>query len=165
MKTIHRLMFAASLVLAGFGSLVHAAAAADRVNVSAGLTEAGAPLAIHGYDPVAFFTQGKPLVGKMGITTVYQGAAFRFASEANKKVFEASPERYAPQYGGYCAFGAAKGAKYDGDPRVFAIVGGKLYFNLSPDIQKKWNEDVAGYIKKADASWPKIVDKAPGELK
>lgn len=165
MKTIHRLIFAASLVLAGLGSLSHAAAAADRINVSSGLTEAGAPLAIHGYDPVAFFTQGKPLVGKMGITTVYQGAAFRFVSDANKKAFEAQPERYAPQYGGYCAFGAAKGMKADGDPRVFAIVGGKLYFNLSPDIQKKWNEDVPGYIKKADASWPRIADKAPGELK
>jgi hypothetical protein len=165
MSAIHRFAAATFLVLASLGSLATSAAAADRVNASAGLTEAGAPLAIHGYDPVAFFTQGKALVGKMGITAIYQDAAFRFVSEANKKVFEANPERYAPQYGGYCAFGAAKGAKYDGDPRVFAIVGGKLYFNLSPDIQKKWNEDVAGYIKKADASWPKIADRAPGELK
>jgi YHS domain-containing protein len=156
---------AALLVLAGLALSTGAASAADHVNVSAGMTLAGAPLAIHGYDPVAYFTEGKAVPGKDEHTVAYDGGAFRFASEANRKAFEAQPERYAPQYGGFCAYGVALGAKFDGDPRLFAVVDGKLYFNLNPDIQKKWSQDKAGNIRKADGNWKTIRDKAPRDLK
>lgn len=137
----------------------------DHVNVSTGMTLAGAPLAIHGYDPVAYFTQGRAQIGKAVHTAKYEGAAYRFASEANKKMFEANPGRYAPQYGGYCAFGVSVGAKFDGDPTLFRVVDGKLYFNLNPEIQQKWLKDISGNIAKADGNWAKIRDKSPAELK
>ncbi len=147
-------------------SLAPAAHAAGRINVSSGLTLTGsAPLAIHGYDPVAFFTEGKAIVGQAAHSAAHDGAAFYFASEKNQKAFEANPSRYLPQYGGFCAFGVSVGAKFDGDPRLFAVVKDKLYFNLNPDIQAKWKADIEGNIKKAEGNWPKIQDKAPGELK
>ncbi len=147
-------------------SLAPAARAAGRINVSSGLTLTGsAPLAIHGYDPVAFFTEGKAIVGQAAHSVAHDGAAFYFASEKNQKAFEANPSHYLPQYGGFCAFGVALGAKFDSDPRLFAVVEDKLYFNLNPDIQAKWKADLDGNIKKAEGNWPKIQDKAPGELK
>lgn len=137
----------------------------DHINTSTGMTLAGAPLAIHGYDPVVYFTQGRAQIGKAAYTVKYDGAAYRFASEANKKMFEAQPGRYAPQYGGYCAFGVSVGAKFDGDPTLFRVVDGKLYFNLNPEIQAKWIKDIPGNIAKADHNWTKIRDRAPSELK
>lgn len=141
-----------------------AAHAGTRTNVSQGLTLAGAPLAIHGYDPVAFFTEGKALIGQAAHTVVHEGAAYQFTSDANQRAFERNPDRYLPRYGGFCAYGAALGAKFDGDPRVWAVVDGRLYFNLNPDIQKKWDEDRAGNIGKADRNWPQIRDQDPAEL-
>lgn len=160
-KTSPTRLAIATLALA---ALALAAQAGTPVNVSQGMTLAGVPLAIHGYDPVAFFTAGKAVVGEAAHTAVHQGAAYRFANEGNKKAFEKEPGRYAPQYGGFCAYGVALGAKFDGDPRVFAVSDGKLYFNLNPDIQKKWNEDRAGNIRKAEENWPTIRDKDPAEL-
>lgn len=154
-----------ALVLAGLFGFATTAAAGNQHNVSAGLTMAGAPLAIHGYDAVAFHTEGKAVIGSAKYAVVHDGAAYRFASEANQKHFEQNPQKYAPAFGGYCAFGVAMGAKFDGDPRVFEIVDGTLYFNLDPDIQKKWGADKAGNIEKAEANWPKIRDKAAAELK
>lgn len=155
------------MVLVAFflGALTQAAQANPRINVSQGLTQVGAPLAIHGYDPVEYFTEGRAVIGEAAYTIVHEGAAYRFASESNKKAFEMDPERYLPQYGGFCAFGVALGAKFDGDPRLFAIVDGKLYLNLNPAIQKKWNEDRARNIEKAQENWPRIRDKDPRELK
>ena len=162
----HRLARVTSvLVLAGLLGVASVAVAGNQQNVSAGMTMAGAPLAIHGYDAVAFHTEGKAVIGSAKYAVVHDGAAYRFASEANRKRFEESPQKYAPAFGGYCAFGVAMGAKFDGDPRVFEIVDGTLYFNLDPDIQKKWSADKAGNIEKAGANWPKIRDKAAAELK
>lgn len=144
-------------------ALVPAFASYD-TNVSAGMTLAKAPLAIHGYDPVAFFQEGKARIGSDRHVVVHGGAAYRFVSDANKSTFETNPEKYAPQYGGFCAYGVALGAKFDGDPRLFKIVDGKLYFNLNPDIQAKWEEDVPGHIRSADQRWAEIRDKAPSTL-
>lgn len=156
-------LFATALVLVlGPFSI---ARAGNHVNTSTGMTLAGAPLAIHGYDPVAYFTEGQARVGKAAFTATYDGAAYRFVSQANKEKFGRSPERYAPQYGGYCAFGVSVGAKFDGDPTLFRVVDGKLYLNLNPDIQAKWQQDIPGNIAKADRSWTQIRDKAPAELK
>ncbi len=138
---------------------------AYEVNMSTGMTLVGAPLAMHGYDPVAYFTEGRARVGKAAFSSKHGNAAYRFVSKANKEKFEQNPQRYVPQYGGYCAFGVAVGAKFDGDPTLFRIVDDKLYLNLNPDIQATWEKDIAGNIVKADGNWTQIRDKAPSELK
>ena len=138
---------------------------ANHVNATTGMTLAGAPLAIHGYDPVAYFDEGRARVGKAAFTVKHADAAYRFVSEANKEKFEKDPERYAPQYGGYCAFGVSVGAKFDGDPALFRVVDDKLYLNLNPEIQTTWGKDIPGNIAKADGNWSRIREKAPSELK
>lgn len=160
---IRRAVLAGLLLVA---SLVTLSAVADHsVNHSEGLTLAGAPLAIHGYDPVAFFTDGEARLGDARYSFAHGGAAYRFVSETNQQKFEQDPGRYLPQYGGFCAYGVAVGAKFDGDPRVFAVRDGKLYFNLNPQIQETWEEDVDGNVREADGNWPRIRDAAPASLK
>lgn len=147
------------LALSGaIGATIH-------VNTTSGMTTAGAPLAAHGYDPVAFFTQNRAVLGGPAHMAKHDGAAYRFASAANKAKFEADPSKYAPQFGGFCAYGVSVGAKFDGDPRLFKIVDGKLYFNLNSDIQKLWVRDIPGNITKANGNWAKIRDVAPERLK
>jgi YHS domain-containing protein len=112
--------------------------------------------AIRGYDPVAYFSEGKPVQGIAAYTADYKGSKFQFVSQANRNAFVANPERYAPQYGGFCAYGTAGGYKAAIDPKAFTIVDGKLYLNYNADIQKKWSGDVRGYISKADKNWPEV---------
>ena len=121
-------------------------------------------LAMQGYDPVAYFTKGEPSKGSYKIASVYNDAMYRFESEEHKAAFDADPEAYLPAYGGYCAFGAAMGFKFDGDPNHWKIVDGELYLNLSQDIQERWNGDIPGFIQQADANWTDIVNKTPAEL-
>ncbi|MCE8512212.1 hypothetical protein KBY22_05875 [Ruegeria pomeroyi] len=121
-------------------------------------------LALQGYDPVAYFTVGEATEGDWKITSVYHDATYRFANNENKAAFEANPEAYLPAYGGYCAFGAAMGFKFDGDPDNWKIVDGQLYLNLSDEIQAKWEEDISGFIVKADTNWTDIAAKSPAEL-
>lgn len=137
-----------------------AALAVDEQNVSGGITLGGEPLAIHGYDPVAYHTDGVAMVGSAKHTAVHEGAAYRFVSQANRERFETSPGKYVPRYGGFCAFGVSVNKKFDGDPRVWEIVDGKLYFNLDPEIQSTWAEDIPGNVRKADHNWSRIRDKA-----
>ncbi len=121
-------------------------------------------LAMQGYDPVAYFTDGEPTKGNWKITAVYNDATYRFETEENKVAFEANPEAYAPAYGGYCAFGAAMGFKFDGDPTYWKIVDNVLYLNLSKDIQERWEGDIPGFIERADVNWDDIEGKTPQEL-
>ena len=121
-------------------------------------------LALRGYDPVSYFTDGAPTPGEIDITAEHQGAIYRFASAEHKAMFEADPAKYAPQYGGYCAMGAALGKKLDVDPSQYKVVDGKLYLNVNADVFKKWSEDVPGNIAKANANWPAIQDKAANTL-
>ena len=121
-------------------------------------------LALQGYDPVAYFTDGEPTKGDWDISSEYNGATYRFASEAHKATFEADPEAYAPAYGGYCAFGTAMGFKFDGDPTLWKIVDDTLYLNLSPAVQERWSEDIPGFIENADTNWTDIVDADPAVL-
>ena len=114
-------------------------------------------VAVGGYDPVAYFTAHKPVIGRGDILYAWRGAAWRFANEKNRDVFAANPEKYAPQYGGYCAYAVAKGGTAGGDPQAWTIVGGKLYINLSPAVQKLWEKDIPGYIKSADKNWPGVL--------
>lgn len=137
----------------------------EKNNVSAGLTLEGPGLAAHGYDVVAFFKQKAAVRGTAQFSTVHDQATYRFSNKENLELFKKNPVSFLPQYGGYCAFGAALGAKFDGDPEHWRVVDGKLYLNLSGDIQTKWLEDLKGNIAKADQNWPKIADKAPASLK
>jgi YHS domain-containing protein len=146
-----------------FGQSPVVAAGLD-VNTTQGLTLAGPGLALRGYDPVAYFAEGKPVIGKAMYTATYNKAAYQFATEANLQAFKANPEKYVPQYGGFCAFGASVGAKFDADPQLWKIVADKLYLNLNPDIQEQWEKDIPRHISKADKHWPAIKDKVPAEL-
>ncbi|MCX8953961.1 hypothetical protein OU790_11000 [Ruegeria sp. NA] len=121
-------------------------------------------LAMQGYDPVAYFTAGEATKGDYRITALHDEALYRFSSEENKVAFEANPEAYLPAYGGYCAFGAAMGFKFDGDPNHWKIVDNKLYLNLSKDIQERWEGDIPGFIESASANWETIAEKSPAEL-
>ena len=90
----------------------------------------------------------------------HKGSTFHFASADHRDAFIANPARYAPQYGGFCAFGTAGGYKAAIDPAAFTIVDGKLYLNYNSQVQSKWSADVGGYIRKADANWPEVMRQA-----
>ena len=113
--------------------------------------------AIKGYDPVAYFTQGEPMEGKGAHSYEWMGATWYFASAENMELFAGGPEKYAPQYGGYCAYAVSQGYTAKIDPDAWKIVDNKLYLNFSLKVQKLWEEDIPGYITKADANWPKIL--------
>ena len=119
---------------------------------------------IHGYDPVAYFTEGRPVPGRPDLSVEHAGGKYLFASTANRDAFKAHPEKYAPQYGGFCAYGVAVGKKFDVDPSSWRVVDGKLYLNLNPEILEKWSADTNGNIRKAEENWPGIRAKAPSDL-
>jgi len=114
-------------------------------------------IAIKGYDPVAFFKDNKPVRGNDDLRFDYKGSTFVFASQENRAAFASDPERYAPQYGGYCAFGTARGYKADIDPSTFTVVDGRLYLNYNAQVQHEWNADRARFIHQADERWPAVV--------
>lgn len=121
-------------------------------------TEGG--LALHGHDPVAYFTEGAPTEGSVQHTYQWRGATYRFASAENRERFAAEPARYAPQYGGYCAIAMAHDSIADIDPDRWAIVDGKLYLNNNWLAQKLWSVDRSGNIVKGDRNWaayPKLA--------
>lgn len=116
-------------------------------------TEEGA---IRGYDAVAYFKQNKPVKGKAELSYTWQGAKWHFANQANLDAFKEKPEQFAPQYGGYCAYGVAQGYAPEIDPQAYKVVHGKLYLNLSKAVLKKWQKDIPGYVKDADKNWPEL---------
>lgn len=140
------------------------AMAADEVNVVPGLTAAGAPLGLHGSDPVALLDQGKNVEGIATSTVVHDGVSYYFASEANRMAFEANPARYAVQNGGFCTFGVSVGKKFDGDPNFAAVVDDKLYVFLSEEIYQAFLKDKEGTIAKAATNWLSIEHTAARDL-
>jgi YHS domain-containing protein len=118
--------------------------------------------AIEGYDPVAYFTEGRPVEGASAFSHDWMGATWYFASAENRDRFAAAPERYAPQYGGYCAWAVAHGYTATINPEAWKIVEGKLYLNYSKDVQADWAEDIPGNISKGDANWPTIRSDLDG---
>lgn len=132
----------ALLLLSGFG------------NIAAGETSVGNP-AIKGYDTVAYFQAGKALKGNESFTFQWHKLTWFFQSKENRDLFETSPERYAPQYDGYCAWAMTEARKANTDPEVWKIVDGKLYLNCSMAAYEKWSRDIPGNIKKADKNWLK----------
>ena len=117
-------------------------------------------VAIRGYDPVAYFNQGKAVKGKKDFEYQYMGATWRFIDAENRDAFTKDPDKYAPQYGGYCAFGMSHGYAAPIDPKAWSVVEGKLYLNYNLEVRKEWNKDIPGFIGKANENWPKIPKKS-----
>ena len=114
--------------------------------------------AIKGYDPVAYFEASKPVKGQKDITYQWHGATWHFANAANREAFQANPEAYAPQFGGYCAYAVSEGYTAKIEPEAWKIVDGKLYLNYNLSIQQKWEATQAERIKNAEANWPAVLE-------
>lgn len=142
-------------VVAWTAAMVNLAIAAPRAQpVFTGLVSG---VAVGGYDPVAYFTVGKPVKGRDDITLQHEGVTWRFASVENRDAFKADPAKFAPQYGGYCAWAVAEGYTAKGDPEAWRIADGKLYLNYNKSVQKTWEKDVPGNVRRGDANWPKVL--------
>jgi len=116
-------------------------------------------VAIRGYDPVAYFTEGAPRKGKAEFTVEHKGAKWQFASAEHKAMFEANPEKYTPAYGGFCAYGVAQDYLVKIEPDAWAIRDGKLYLNYDQNIQRRWSQKPDEYIATADKKWPGLVTR------
>ncbi len=127
-----------------------AAFAADEINVGPD------GVAIHGYDPVAYFDPGYPKRGSESLSAPHNGAVYRFSSQESLRTFIRDPEKYVPAYGGWCSYGVRVGKKFDVDPNAWKIVDGRLYLQLDLGTQKVWYEDWMKNIEIADRLWPKI---------
>ena len=145
MKTLVTSIVATALLSAS-------ALAGELVNVAG-----ASKIALNGYDPVAFFADGKPVNGSPAITAEHKGATYLFATEEHKKMFAQSPEKFAPQFGGYCAYGVAVGHLFPIDINTWQVRSGKLYLNLNPAVLKEFNADFDGNLGKATANWPGLV--------
>ena len=113
--------------------------------------------AIRGYDPVAFFTENQPVKGNSDFLLKHNGAKWFFSSKENLEMFKANPEKYSPQYGGYCAYAISNGSTASSKPEFFTVYNDKLYLNFSKSVYKKWNKDKDTYIEEANVEWPVIL--------
>ena len=140
-------------------NLLLRSAASIALILIATLVYAGSPVfttdagAIRGYDPVAYFTEEQAVKGSADIRHEWNGAVWHFSSEANRDLFASNPERYAPQYGGHCAYAMSTGKLVSTDPEAWYVVDDKLYLNYTKKIQQRWLKDVPGFIAKADGQW------------
>ena len=138
-------------------SLIGIAMLAAAGAVCAGeFNEEGGGFAIKGYDAVAYVKDQRPVKGSESWQTTYKGSKFLFASAANRDAFVAEPERYAPQFGGYCAFGTASGYKVDTKAEAFTVIDGKLYLNYNTRVLEMWSKDRTAKITQAEATWPEV---------
>ena len=128
------------------------ASASPAPSVSA--TEQG--IAIGGYDPVAYFTDGGPRQGKPEFAAQHDGATWWFASAEHKAMFAADPDKYMPAFGGFCAYGTSRGYLVKIEPEAWSIVDGRLYLNYDLGVRDTWMKDTKGYIDQAKANWPKL---------
>jgi YHS domain-containing protein len=161
--SLHQILSRRSVLALGSGALLFSRssrAAQPPINTLKNSVFGGrSDSAINGYDTVAYFTAGKPVMGKDAFVAEWMGAKWKFASQANLELFKGNPEKYAPQYGGYCAFGVAQGYLVKVEPDQFTVLDGKLYLNYDADVQAKWRQDPLGYIKAADAKFPALLTK------
>ncbi|MEO0409704.1 MAG: YHS domain-containing (seleno)protein [Cyanobacteria bacterium P01_A01_bin.135] len=140
--------------------------AVEATSVQADASSATAPaavfaedgVAIRGADPVAYFTQGEYVSGSANYTYDWGGATWQFASAENRDLFASSPNEYAPQYGGFCAWAVSEGYTAPVDPTAWEIVDGKLYLNFDQRIQRRWQRDIPGHIARADQNWPSVLN-------
>ncbi len=161
-----RRRFLATLALSiGAAALLAAppARAYDKSSASAVNVDPGG-LALKGHDPVAYFTNSAPVLGKPQFTAQHEGATYRFATAANRDAFVANPAKFAPAFGGFCAMGIALEKKLDVDPQAWRVVDGRLYLNVNKDVQKRWLDDVPGNLATAEKNWPRLKDRVPKTL-
>jgi YHS domain-containing protein len=116
-------------------------------------------LALQGYDPVAFFTDSKPVKGNAEFVHRHGGATYQFATQENRDAFKADPAKYEPQFGGFCTYAVSRGYTAKIDPEAFQIVGGRLLLQYSKGVRDDFNKDAKGNLAKADANWPALVEK------
>lgn len=116
-------------------------------------------IAIRGTDPVAYFTEGRPIAGGRDYAYEWQGATWLFANAKHRDLFASDPEAYAPQFGGFCAYGVSQGALVSIVPEAWSIVDSKLYLNYSAAVQQQWQEDIPTYIDQANQNWPTLGSK------
>jgi hypothetical protein len=133
-----------------------AAVAAQRPSVNTGR----GGLALKGYDAVAYFTDGKPVKGSGQFEHRWNGAVWRFARATHLEAFAKEPEKYAPRFGGYCAWAVSHGYTADGDPYAWKIVGGRLYLNYFRSVQRQWEQNIPKYIADGEANWPRVLGAA-----
>jgi YHS domain-containing protein len=151
----HVLLLGALALLATGNAL-----AAPPINtIKPGLFGGRGDTAILGYDPVAYFTASKPVKGLDTFVHEWMGAKWKFSSAANLELFKADPAKYAPQYGGYCAYGVSQDNLVSIEPDKFKVIDGKLYLNYDAGVQDTWLKDTAGYIRQADAKFAALLKK------
>ena len=122
-------------------------------------TPAPGGAAVSSYDPVAYFTDGKPIEGRPDLTYQWEGVTWHFATPAHLEQFKADPAKYAPQFGGYCAWAVSQGYSAPADPQAWKIVDGRLYLNYNLDVKKTWEQDVPGNIAKGEGNWPGVLER------
>ena len=145
----------ASLMLA-LGLLLAASSVAQaKVEINSSFIGA---VAIEGTDPVAYFTEGKAVEGSSRFTHTWKGATWRFKNAANRDAFAGDPEKYAPRFGGYCAWAVSQGYTASIDPEAGTVHKGKLYLNYSIGVRDEWAKDIPGNITKGENNWPKVLD-------
>ena len=149
-RSVTRKLLRAFVLLAGLSAL---AAAKDLQNLG------GDGVAIQGYDPVAFFTDSRPVKGSPQFQSDYHGAKYYFASADHKAAFDKEPAKYEPQFGGFCAYGASRGKTVPVKIETWEIVNGRLLLQYDFDVKSKFDKDPQGTLKKADENWPGLVDK------
>jgi hypothetical protein len=143
-------MIRRTALLLGVASIVIAAAPVDPINKDR------QGVALKGYDPTAYFQQSKPVKGSPEFAYEWSGALWHFESAQSRDLFKAHPDKYAPQYGGYCSWAVSNNYTADVDPDAWKIVDGKLYLNYSKNVQRKWEPEAARRIVDADRNWPDL---------
>ena len=152
MNVVRRSPFALAFLLVSVGVIL-SGRQAPGINVER------SGLALHGYDAVAYLTKGAAVKGRTEFEHRWQNALWRFESREHRDRFAQSPEQYAPQFGGYCAWAVSRGYTADIDPEAWRVIDGKLYLNYSKRVQRRWEQDVAGNIAKGHANWPGVLSK------
>jgi len=141
------------------GAILISATAVAASDTKPAVNKGAGGLAIRGYDPVAYVAGGAAARGNPKYEYRWNDAVWQFTSAANRARFIKDPERYAPQFGGYCAWAISRGYTADADPEAWRIVDGRLYLIYSKAVQRRWEQDVEGNIVKARANWPAVLDK------
>lgn len=159
LDSLPRIASVLMLALAMLFSATAALAAPPINTLEGGASTVRTDTAILGHDTVAYFTDGKPIKGNEEFTVDWMGAKWQFASKEHLDLFKAEPDRYAPQYGGYCAYGVAKDGLVSIEPDRFKVIDGKLYLNYNDEVQTAWLKDPAGYIRQADKKFKSLLQQ------
>ncbi|NJM33535.1 MAG: YHS domain-containing protein [Rhodomicrobium sp.] len=159
MKHLRRILTAAAAAAFAVIAAASFVAPANSAQPEINTLDSDGGYAIKGYDTVAYFTESKPRKGKPEFTVEYKGAKWLFASAENKALFEADPAKYAPVYGGFCAYGVSRNYLVKIEPDAWAIRDGKLYLNYDKSVQKTWAASPVKYINQADKNWPGLIAK------